>query len=276
MQDQVQISTAIDKEFNHTFNRALITLVVPIALQNLISAAVISADVLMLGMVNQSVMAAVSLAVQVTFVLTLFYMGLATGAGILTAQYWGRKDVKAIQRVLSISCMFSICISIIFFVFSLCFPGLLMHIYTNNSELVRYGTRFLRAGSFSYLAMSLSQMYLSVMKSMENARLSAWISSMCLILNIALDALCVLVLFPGMPEKAITGVAVSTVCARFIELGGCLVYSKTRGHVRFHLPMLDDIERQLRKDYVKYTMPIQANYIVWGGALTAKIGRAHV
>jgi putative MATE family efflux protein len=269
LENQVQGATKTDKEFNHTFNRALITLVVPIALQNLISAAVISADVLILGMINQSVMAAVSLAGQVTFVLMLFYMGLATGAGILTAQYWGRRDVKAIQRVFSIACMFSICISISFFVLSFCFPGMLMHMFTNNRELARYGTRFLRAVSFSYLAMSLSQMYISVMKSMENARLGAWISSMCLILNIVLDALCVLVLFPGMPEKAITGVAVSTVFSRFIELGGCLVHSKTRGHIRFHLPVHDDIGRHLRKDYLNYTMPIQANFIVWGGALVA-------
>lgn len=263
------MAATLDRDFNHDLNRALITLVVPIALQNLISAAVISADVVMLGMINQSAMSAVSLAGQVTFVLTLFYMGLATGAGILTAQYWGRKDFKAIQHVLNIACMFSFGISVVFFGLSLGFPDTLMRIYTNDSELIRYGSRFLQAVSFSYLAMGLSQMYLSVIKSMENARLCAWISSMCLILNIAFDALCILVFFPGMPEKAITGVAVSTVCARFIELGCCIVHSLKRGHIRFHLPVRDEVERNLRKDFLKYTTPVQANYIGWGGALTA-------
>ncbi|WP_235852090.1 MATE family efflux transporter [Niallia nealsonii] len=260
------VRTEITK--NSDFNRALISLVLPIALQNLISAAVIAADVVMLGIINQSAMSAVSLAGQVTFVLTLFYMGMATGAGILTAQYWGRKDVKTIQHVLSIANMFSFGISIFFFGLSLCFPEMLMRLFTNDIELIKYGTIFLRAVSFSYIAMGISQMYLSVMKSMENARLSAWVSSICLILNIALNALCVFVLFPGMPEKAITGVAVSTVCARFIELGCCIVHSIRRGEVRFHLPLRDDMERHLRNDFLKYTMPIQANYFVWGGALT--------
>jgi putative MATE family efflux protein len=268
VQQHVRAAMTEESEFNRTFNSALISLVLPIALQNLISAAVISADVVMLGKINQSAMSAVSLAAQVTFVLTLFYMGLATGAGILTAQYWGKKDIKAIQRVLSIACMFSFGISIFFFVLSLCFPEMLMRLFTNDSELIRYGTKFLQAVSFSYIAMGLSQMYLCVMKSMENARSSAWISSMCLILNIAFDALCVFVFFPGMPEKAITGVAVATVCARFIELGCCIIHSITRGNVRFHLPVRDDMERDLRKDFLKYTMPVQANYIVWGGALT--------
>ena len=257
-----------DSDFNRTFNTALISLVLPIALQNLISAAVIAADVVMLGMINQSAMSAVSLAGQVTFVLTLFYMGMATGAGILTAQYWGRKDVKTIQRVLSIASMFSFGISIFFFGISLCFPEMLMRLFTNDIELITYGTIFLRAISFSYIAMGLSHMYLNVMKSMERAHFSAWVSSMCLILNIAFNALCVFVLFPGMPEKAIAGVAISTVCARFIELGCCIVHSIRHGEVRFHLPVRDDMQRHLRKDFLKYTMPVQANYIVWGGALT--------
>ena len=165
--------------------------------------------------------------------------------------------------------MFSVGISIIFFGLSLCFPDTLMRFFTNDSELIRYGAKFLRVISFSYLAMGFSQMYLNVVKSMEKARLSASISSTCLILNIVFAALCIFIFFPGMPEKAVAGVAVVTVCARSIELGCCIVHSKTRSHVRFHLPMRDEMEHNLLKDFLKYTMPVQANYIVWGVALTA-------
>lgn len=265
------MATALYEDFERTFNRALLTLVIPIALQNLISAAAITADVLMLGIVSQSAMAAVSLAGQITFVLTLFYLGLATGAGILTAQYWGKKDVKAIQSILNIACMFSVGISLLFFGASWGFPEWLMQIFTNDKELIGYGTKFLQVVSFSYLAMSFSQMYLSVLKSMEIARLSAGISSMCLVLNIALNALCIFVLFPGRPEAAITGVAFATVLARFIELGCCIVHSTTSVYTQFRLPAFDYIERNLIKDYLKYTTPIQANYVVWGGALTATV-----
>ncbi len=269
MQKHIRTENMLSIDFNRTFHRELVTLVIPIALQNLISAAAVSADVVMLGIVGQSVISAVSLAGQITFVLTLFYMGLSTGAGILTAQYWGKKDIRIIQRVLSIACMFSICISILFFAVSFFFPEMLMSFFTDDSKLIQYGARFLHLISFSYLAMGASQMYLSVIRSMENARLSAWISSVCLILNILLNALCILVLFPGMPETAITAVALATVCARFIELGWCIVHSVTRENVRFQLPAHDSFQRALLKDYLKYTMPVQGNYIIWGCALTA-------
>ncbi len=263
------MQTRIKSVFCDDFHRALIALVIPIAVQNLISAAVVSADVLMLGLISQTAMSAVSLAGQVSFVLTLFYMGLATGAGVLTAQYWGKKDVGTIQKVFNIATMFSFCISLVFFVLCLSFPAMLMRLFTNDAALIGYGARYLRWVSVSYLVMGLSQMYLSVAKSTENARLSAWITSTCLVLNIMLNALCIFVLFPDNPERAIMGVALSTVIARFVELVWCMAHSARGGHVRFRLPGKGYLERSLLGDYLKYTSPVQANYIVWGGALAA-------
>jgi len=251
------------------FNRELVSLVIPIALQNLISATVISVDVIMLGMISQSVMAAVSLAGQITFTLTLFYMGLSAGASILTAQYWGKKDSLTIQRILSIACVFSISISILFFLSSFLIPDTLMRLFTNDPELIQYGSRFLQFNSFSYLVMGLSHMYLSVVRSMENAKLSAWVSSLCLVLNIIFNAIGIFVLFPSNPELAIAAVALATVLTRIIELGCCVIHSFTKGSIRFRLPVRDSMHRNLLKDFLRYTLPVQGNYIVWGGALTA-------
>ncbi|UMY56092.1 MATE family efflux transporter [Paenibacillus peoriae] len=245
------------------------TLVIPIALQNLISATVISVDVVMLGMISQSAMSAVSLAGQITFALTLFYMGMSAGASILTAQYWGKKDTSTIQRILSIACMFSFCVSILFFLSSFFLPGTLMRLFTNDAELIRFGSRFLQMNSFSYLVMGISQMYLSVIRSMENAKLSAWISSLCLILNIFFNAICIFILFPSRPELAISAVALATVLGRIVELACCVIHSITKGSIRFRLPVRDGIQRNLLKDFLKYTLPVQGNYMVWGGALTA-------
>ncbi|MFF2090708.1 MATE family efflux transporter [Paenibacillus sp. NPDC058174] len=250
------------------FNRQLISLVIPITLQNLISALAITVDVVMLGFINQSAMSAVSLAGQITFVLTLFYMGLATGAGVLTAQYWGKKDLKTIERVLNIGCMYSIIISFLFFTISFFMPDTLMRLFTNDGELIRYGSIFLQVISFSYLVSGISQMYFSVIRSMENARFSAWISSMCLVVNILLNALSIFVLSPNDPERAIFAVALSTVIARVLEVCCCFIYSG-KINLNFKFALRDTLRSKLQKDFMKYTLPVQGNYIVWGCALTA-------
>ena len=260
----------LDKNvFNNNFRRSLIALVIPIALQNFISAATNSADIFMISTVSQSALSAISLAGQITFIITFFYMGLAIGAGILTAQYWGKKDIAAIRRVLNIACMFSAAVSFLFFASSFFLPNYLMRIFTNDIELITYGAMYLQAVSFAYLAMGLSQMYLSVARSMEKARFSALVSSVCLLLNIAINALCIFILFPGKPEQTIVGVAFATVIARFIELGCCFLHSFRNGNVKFNLPKYDNIQKLLLKDYIRYTSPALANYIVYGGALAA-------
>jgi putative MATE family efflux protein len=267
------MEAAIDKgvSFNKNFNRSLIALVIPIAFQNLISAAVNSADIVMLSTISQSAMSAISLAGQISFAAMLFYMGLAVGAGILTAQYWGKKDFTAIRRVLSISCMFSIIISFLFFTASVSFPFALMRIFTNDTELIINGAKYQRVISLTYLAMGFSQMYLAVVKGMEKARFSAIVSSSSLLLNITLNAVSINILYPSEPEKAIIGVGFATVIARFVELACCILYSLRNGNIRFSIQKHDGVQKILLKDYLHYTTPVTANYIMYGGALAAMV-----
>ena len=257
------------KNFVQTFNREMIQLVIPIAVANLISAAVVMADIFMLSFINQEAMSAVSLGGQITFVLNLFYFALATGIGILTAQYWGKKDTEAIKRVLSIATKYAFSISAVFCLISLVRPASLMKIFTNDQQLIRYGVIYLRPIAFTYLTMSLSQMYLSVLKSIENTRLSAIISSSSLITNVILDGIVIFILFPQDPTKAVWGVAIATLIARSIEMLWTVGHSRTLKGIAFHLPFRDEKELLLGKDFLKYTLPVLGNYIVWGGALTA-------
>lgn len=80
------------------FIRALWKLMLPIVVQNLISAVVSTADVLMLSSVSEGALSASSLAGQVTFTLTLFYSGLSAGASILAAQYWGGETERPSKK----------------------------------------------------------------------------------------------------------------------------------------------------------------------------------
>ena len=72
------------------FYSSLVKIVAPIAGQNLITAAVSSADVIMLGSVSQTAIAAASLAGQIQFILFMFFTGLSSGMIMLSAQYWGK------------------------------------------------------------------------------------------------------------------------------------------------------------------------------------------
>ena len=84
------------------FYKNVFALVVPMALQNLINVGVTAADVVMLGKVSEKVLSGASLAGQIQYIMVLFLFGLTSGATVLTAQYWGKGDKTAIEKILAL------------------------------------------------------------------------------------------------------------------------------------------------------------------------------
>ena len=88
-----------------SFLKMTFSLVLPMAIQNLINTAITSADVVMLGKVGETALSASSLAGQVQFIMNLIFFGLTSGAAVLTAQYWGKRDIETIDLELIFSDM---------------------------------------------------------------------------------------------------------------------------------------------------------------------------
>ena len=96
------------------FYRDVLRLVMPMAVQNLINVGVTSTDVIMLGRVSETALSGVYLADQVDFILSLLYFGLTSGDCVLTAQYWGKKDTRTIEKDMGMSVGISIGAGIVF------------------------------------------------------------------------------------------------------------------------------------------------------------------
>ena len=146
-----------------SFYRQTFHLVLPIVLQNLMSAAVSSADVVMLNYVGQSSISAVSLASQYANLLFMIYYGLGTGITMLCAQYYGKRDMQAIHVVEGIALRFSLFFSILFAGAALLVPEGMMRIFTNDRELILTGASYLRFMSVSYLCWGITEVYLAAL-----------------------------------------------------------------------------------------------------------------
>lgn len=114
--------------FKDEFYQKLKLLVLPIAIQNFMLALVSATDAIMLGWIDQTSLSAVSLAGQVQFVLNLFITGIAAGAGIMAAQYWGKRDAASIEKVIPIALRANLLFSGLFTILAGLCPDLLMRI----------------------------------------------------------------------------------------------------------------------------------------------------
>ena len=250
-----------------SFNKDIVRLALPIVLQNNVTMAVSSADVIMLGFVGQHALASGSLANQIMFILNLVHAGISSGIIMLAAQYWGKKDVNTIEHIMGIGMQLSLFISGVFFVLAFFFPHLLMIIFTNDSGLILSGIPYLRMVSFSYLFMSFSQVYLSTMRSIERVKFSTVANAIALILNIILNAVFIFGLF-GAPKLGIVGVVLATVIARAVEFIICVIDNFIPKNIHFHIKTVLEVNKILFLDFLKYSLPAFGNEIVWGVAFS--------
>ena len=250
-----------------TFYRQIWKLVLPILIQNLLSAAVNSSDVVMLNYVGQSAISSVSLASQYAGILFSVYYGLGTGATMLCAQYYGKKDLRAVEVVQGIALRFSLIISL---GFSLCaglIPKTMMKLFTDDAELIALGASYLRILSISYFCWGIIEVYFSVLRSVERVAICTVLNTMAFSLNIFLNAVFIFGLF-GAPKLGVVGVAIATSSSRVIELIACFIVSATSKEVKLRLSDIFTKNRVLFRDFVRLSLPALGNDIIWGTAFS--------
>lgn len=250
-----------------SFTRKLVSLVIPIAFQQLMSALVGVSDAVMLGFLSQDALSAVSLAGQVQFVHFLFLYAIMSGVSIFAAQYWGINDRKSVEKVLGIGLKSAVILSFPFTLGAISCPQLLMRIFASEQNLINIGAEYLRVVGISYLLQSVSLIYLTVMRNCGLASKCAIISSSSVIVNIIFNAL--LIFGIGcFPEMGVAGAALATVISKIIELVWTLGVMFRSESVKIRLKYILQSDKTLKHDYWKYTLPILGNEIVWGLGFT--------
>lgn len=245
------------------FYRKIFHLVLPIVIQNLLSAAVSSADVVMLNYVGQSSISAVSLASQYANILFSVFYGLGTGVTMLCAQYYGKKDMHAIEVIEGIALRFSLAAGLSFTVLSLTIPQYMMRLFTDDTGLIRIGASYLRYMSVAYLCWSIIEIYFSVLRSIGRVTVCTILNIITFSLNIFLNAVFIFGLF-GAPRLDAMGVAIATSLSRLTELAGCLIVSALSKDIRLNFRFVFLRNKLLFKDFVRLSLPALGNDIVWG------------
>ena len=230
-------------------------------------ALVSASDALMLGMLSQDELSAVSLAGQITFVENLFLAAMTIGLSMLASQYWGKKDLVSVEKIFGYIMKVTAGISFLFFVVSLAMPDILMRIFTNEESLISGGAIYLRTVSLSYFLTGISQIYLCILKNSSKAITASIISSVSVVLNIFLNAVFIFGLF-GFPKLEIAGAALATVIAKLIEVVWCVAETLKKGSIHLQLRYIVHSDKLLKNDFWKYTLPVLGNQIAWGVGFT--------
>jgi len=246
------------------FYRNVFALVIPMAVQNLINVGVTATDVFMLGKVGEKVLSGASLAGQIQFIMMLVFFGITAGSTVLTAQYWGKKDTVTIEKILGMGLSAGILVAAVFSLLALTIPGALMSIFTSDPAVIGEGVKYLRVVGMSYVFMAVTQVYLNIMRSIERVLVATVVYFVSLLVNVCINAVLIFGMF-GAPRLEVVGAAIGTLTARITETVLVLLYARFKNRiVRIRLRNLVHIDKILFLDYVKYSMPVVINELMWG------------
>ena len=258
------------------FYRGVVTLAVPIILQNLITTSLGLIDTFMVGALGEAPLAAVTLANVPVFVIQLVIFGLQSGSSVLISQYWGKGDVESINRVMGIGCYVAGAISVLFALAMGLFPRQLMGMLTDNPALVEIAAGYARIVGPSYLFNSLTGIYVGAHRSMGNPRLGLVVFTISMCTNTALNWVLIFGNL-GAPRLEVEGAALATLISRVVEFAAMAVYAGVNRRFRLRLSCLIRPGREIVRKFIHYSGPVVFNEGMWGlGTSLYKVIMGHM
>lgn len=259
----LMLALALKKQ-DKKFYKLLLSLAFPIVIQNLINSSLTMVDTIMLGALGQDELAASSVTNALFFVLMLMIFGCASGSGVLISQYWGKKDLKSINKIFGFSLMLSAGISFVFCTLIFLFPRLAVSIVTDKPELIELGISYARFVTYSNLFGAIATIYIGTLRCMENTKFGMYVHSIGILTNTFLNWIMIFGKL-GFPAMGIEGAALATLISRVLEFALCVAHAFSK-NAEFKIKLSEMIRpgKVLILDFMKYSMPVVFNETLWG------------
>ncbi len=253
-----------DPEYFHEVRK----IAVPIIIQQLMFSGLNLLGVVFVGQKGDASVAAVGLAGQVAFLLNLVHFGIISGAAMFTAQFWGRRDIPNLRRVLGLCLMLAISASLIFFALAQFLPHQILSIYSKDATVIELGANYIRTFSWTFLFFGVTFSYALVMRSTGNVKLPTTVSVIALSISTILSYSLIFGKL-GLPELGIQGAAVAAVIARAFECITLVTLTYlTKSPVAASLRELTDFDKAFIGKVIRPMMPVILNELFWSLGIT--------
>ena len=262
---------------DRAFYSRLGTVMLPILVQNLITNFVSLLDNVMVGQVGTEPMSGVAIVNQLFFVFNLCIFGGLAGAGIFTAQFYGKGDHEGVRSTMRFKLWFALlavgaCLTA-FLLFGEQLISLFLHEGEENldlAETLRHGKAYLAVMLIQTAPFALTQVYSSTLRETGETVLPMRAGIAAVLVNLVFNYILIFGKL-GVPALGVEGAAIATVLSRFVECG--IVLGWTHGH-RQRLPFVDGLYRSLRvpagllRQILVLGTPLLLNEFLWSGGMT--------
>ena len=245
------------------FYPRLLTLALPILIQNLITNSLGLVDTFMVGTLGEGPLAGVTLANIPVFVVQLMMFGIQSGSSVLISQYRGKGDLDAINRVMGIGMYAASAISLIFALIMSFLTVPFMSLFGNDAAVIAVAAEYARIVGWSYFFDSFVQVYIGAHRAMGNPNRGMYILAVSMVGNTFLNWIFIFGKL-GAPALGAAGAATATLIARVLSFTITVLWAVLDRGFRIRPALLLRPGTAMVRRFVRYATPVMCNETLWG------------
>jgi len=258
------------------FYKMVLTVVLPIIIQNGITNFVGMLDNIMVGRVGTEQMSGVAISNQLMFVFNICIFGAVAGAGIFTAQFFGCNNQKGIRDTIRFKMISGVIIcGLGLLIFNLWGEELVqLYLHGENVEgsleaTLGYAMEYLKIMLIGLVPFAVVQVYAGTLRECGETMLPMKAGVFAVLVNLVFNYILIFGKL-GIPALGVEGAAIATVISRFAEMFVVVIW--THKHTE-RFPFVTGVYRSMRipgnlaMNILKTGMPLLVNEALWSAGM---------
>ena len=241
----------------------MLSIAIPVTLQNLLFSSFTLIDTLMIGRLGDLPLAAVGMAGKWTWFFGIVLFGFTSGAAVFIAQYFGADDEAGIHRTYGVMTIGTMAAAAVFSLLALLVPERIIGLLSSDPEAIKTASAYLRIIALAYPFQALRRSAGTLLQSTQRVVIP-FVGAVCsVVTNIVLNAVLIFGLF-GFPALGVAGAAIASVIAAAVDMAVVFIggYAK-KTMLRAPLSAMLDINRDFIRQYVRIGAPAMFNETLW-------------
>lgn len=277
MKDKMK-TKSIGKKFFGTrqFYKMTLGIAIPIMIQNGITNFVGLLDNIMVGQIGTEQMSGIAIVNQLLLVFNLAIFGAVSGAGIFTAQFFGKKDHEGVRNTFRFKIYIATIICLLCILLLSLFGENLIAMYLMGEDkglsiedALLCGKQYLWIMYFGLLPFAIEQAYAGTLRECGETVVPMIAGVIAVIVNLVLNYILIFGKF-GCPALGVQGAALATVVSRYVEAAIVMIW--THRH-KEKMPFIDGafsswkVPGSLSKQIIVRGTPLMINEVLWAAGI---------
>lgn len=243
----------------------MLLLALPVALQMLLQSLLGMADVVMVGDLGPTALAAVGLAAKLHFLLLVMMSGIAAGGSVLIAQYSGANNTDGCRNTLAVTLAVGVAVILPLVVAFAVAPAVWVSWINPDAAVVVIAAEYIQITALVLLFTQITVIYEASLRALGNTTVPLIGGALSVLVNIVLNYALIYGHW-GFPAMGVAGAAWATLIARTAHMILVVgwVYASKHNFALSLAELVNRVSWQKVKYYIVFALPLVANYTLWG------------